>query len=300
MGSNLYTNKEKNNLKTALIMVLFLILITALGWFFGFYYQEPSILFFAIVLALVMNVGSYWFSDKLALSISGAKEADINQYKELYRVLENLCITAGLLMPRLYIIDDSQPNAFATGRNQKHAAIAVTTGLLNVLDRSELEGVLAHELAHIGNKDILLQSVIVVLVGFVTLLADFFLRTSHRRSSDDNKVGGVIMIIGLVLVILSPLIATFIQLAVSRQREFLADSTGSLITRYPEGLANALRKISVVGKEVGSLSKANHATAHMFIISPFASSDGDGKINWFEKMFLTHPPVEERIRALLG
>lgn len=281
-----------------MLMSVFFIVIIALGWFLSYYYGSPDILYFAVIFSIVMNVGSYWWSDKLVLALSGAKPASREDFFDLYTVTENLSITAGLPMPRLYVIEDSAPNAFATGRNKEHAVVAVTTGLLQVLDRSELEGVIAHELSHIGNRDMLVSTVVVVLVGFITLLADFFLRSARfggrREGGGDSRIQGILMIVGIVFTVLSPIIATLIQLAISRKREFLADASGALLTRYPDGLASALRKIAQYSRP---MTKANHATAHLFIANPF----GGGRVSGFlNKMFSTHPPVEERVKALLG
>lgn len=272
-------------------MTVFLVIVIALGWFFGLTLDRPEILPLAIVFSLVMNVASYWWSDKIVLKMAGAKEANRADYFDLYTVTENLSITAGLPMPKVYIIEDNAPNAFATGRNKDHAVVAVTTGLLNILDRSELEGVVAHELAHIGNRDILLSTVVVVLVGFVALLSDFFIRSSLFGGNNRNN-NGVLVIIGVVLAILSPLVATIIQLAISRKREFLADSTGALLTRYPEGLARALEKIS---SSHVPLKRASQATAHLYISNPFGGTGGK-----MSKLFMTHPPVVERLQALRG
>ncbi len=290
--ATLYTQQSKNIQKTWLLVGVFLAVILGLGYFLSAYYNNPGILVFAFIFSLVMNIASFWFSDKIALATAHAFPADDKEYLELHRTVENLAITAGLPKPRVYIIDDVSPNAFATGRNKEHAAVAVTTGLLHILDRSELEGVIAHELAHIGNRDILLQSMVVVLVGFVSLLANMFLRSmAWGGDSDNRKQGGALAIIGVVLLVLSPLIAQLIQLAISRKREFLADATGALLTRYPEGLASALRKISSAGIP---LQYANDATAHLFIANPFG-----GGLGGIHKLFMTHPPVEERIGALL-
>ena len=204
-------------------------------------------------------------------------------------------------MPKLYIITDSAPNAFATGRDEDHSAVAVTSGLLSMLDRNELEGVIAHELSHIKNRDILLQTVVVVLVGFVTLLSDFLLRWSlfggHGRDDrGDGRIQIVMIVVGLVLAILAPIIASVIQLAISRKREYLADASGALLTRYPEGLASALRKIEGYS---GELKRANRATAHMYISNPFRAKKGH-KISWTRRLFMTHPPTSMRIEALLG
>lgn len=300
----LYTHKSSNIWKTYLLMAIFFAFIVFLGWFASYYFNNPAVFIAAVVFSIMMNISAYWFSDKIALSISGAREIEMKDNPELWRIVENLSITAGLPMPRLHIIEDSAPNAFATGRDKKHASIAVTTGLLSILDRSELEGVIAHELSHIGNRDILLMSVVAVLVGLVQILADWIIRISlHSRGDRDNK-NPAFLIIGFVLLIFSPIIATLIQLAVSRKREFLADATGALITRYPEGLANALIKISDYHHP---MDRANKGTAHMFIATPFGGDqNGDGipdreqKTSFLVKMFSTHPPVKERIDALLN
>jgi len=229
--------------------------------------------------------------------MSGARPADRKEFFDLYTVTENLAITAGLPMPKLYVINDQSPNAFATGRDKKHAVVAVTTGLLGILERNELEGVIAHELSHIGNKDMLLSTVVVVLVGFVTLISDFFMRsfifggTSGRNDRGGGQMQVIIIIAGIALSILAPIIAILIQLAVSRKREYLADASGALLTRYPEGLANALEKI---GKYGAPMMKANDATAHLFIANPF----GPKKFKGMHKLFMTHPPIEERIKIL--
>jgi len=243
----------------------------------------------------MMSFISYWYSDKIVLKMSRAQEIQKSDHPELYRLVENLCITAGLPCPKIYIIDEMAPNAFATGRDPNHAVIAVTKGLLQRLERSELEGVLAHELSHIGNRDILLQTVVVVLVGLVVLLSNWFLRWTwfsgrRRDSRGGGQLGMIMLLIGLVLALLSPLIASLIQLAISRKREFLADASGVLLTRYPEGLALALEKIS---QDQTTLQVANKATAHLYITNPFKGK----KVS---KLFLTHPPVEERIRSLRG
>lgn len=300
--ATLYTHQRENTTKTWLLMGVFLAFIVAIGYFASVYFGDRSILYLAIIFSMVMNIGSYWFSDKIALAVSGAKQIEMKDNPELWRVTENIAITAGLPMPRLYIIEDQAPNAFATGRDKKHAAIAVTRGILERLDKSELEGVIAHEMAHIGNRDILLQSMVAVLVGLVQIMADWIIRMS-LHGDNDNK-NPVFLVIGFVLLIFSPIIAMLIQLAISRRREFLADATGALITRYPEGLARALEKISDFHTP---MQKANKGTAHMFIATPFGGdADNDGipdrhqKVSLLAKMFMTHPPVGERIKALLG
>jgi len=278
-------------------MGLFLILVIFLGWGLSIYFGDPIILYIAVFFAIFMNFFSYWYSDKIVLRISGAHPVSRESHRDLWNSVENLSITAGLPMPALYIIDDTAPNAFATGRDKEHAAVAVTSGLLNILDRNEVEGVIAHELSHIGNRDILVMTIVVTLVGFVTLLSDFFLRSSLYRGGGkrgDGRAQLVMIIVGIALAILSPIIATLIQLAISRKREFLADASGALLTRYPEGLASALKKISTHG---GKMKKANHATAHLFIANPFGGKEK--KVGFLTKLFMTHPPVEDRIYALL-
>ena len=254
-----------------------------------------AILYVAIFLAVSMNILSYWFSDKIVLKLHRAREVNRQEYFDLWNATENLSITAGLPMPRLYVVEDGAPNAFATGRDKKHAVVAVTTGLVKILDKNEIEGVIAHELSHIGNRDMLLSTVVVVMVGFVALLSDFFLRAQilGGSRSRNNNAGGILLVFGIVLAVLTPIAATLIRLAISRKREFLADATGALLTRYPEGLASALRKI---GSVPISMRSANNATAHLFIANPF----GTRSLSGLHKLFLTHPPVEERVAALIG
>ncbi|OHA91118.1 MAG: zinc metalloprotease HtpX [Candidatus Zambryskibacteria bacterium RIFCSPHIGHO2_01_FULL_46_30] len=292
---NLYTHQDSNIWKTWILMALFFVIVIILGWFLSIFYGNTSILVVAVLLAIFMNVFSYWFSDKIVLALHKAKPATRQESFDLWNAAENLSITAGLPMPRLYVVDDAVPNAFATGRDKKHAVVAVTTGLLRILDKNELEGVVAHELSHIGNRDMLLSTVVVVMVGFVALLSDFFLRSQlwGGNRSRNNNGGAILLVIGLILAILTPIAATLIRLAISRKREFLADATGVLLTRYPEGLASALKKISATAVPMRS---ANNATAHLFIANPFGAQSTSG----FHKLFMTHPPVEERIRALTG
>ena len=298
--ASLYTQQSKNIWKTWALMAAFFIVVILIGWFFSFYYNSPLILYIAVAFSIIMNVASYWWSDKIVLKITGAKPASREEFFDLYTVTENLSITAGLPMPRIYVIRDSAPNAFATGRDKEHAVVAATTGLLELLDRTELEGVIAHELSHIGNRDMLVSTVVVVLVGFVTLLSDFFIRSlwfgGGNRDRGGGQLGAILMIVGIVLAILSPIIASLIHLAISRKREFLADASGAILTRYPEGLASALRKISQYSRP---MMKANHATAHLFISNPFGRR-ANGSVGFLTKIFSTHPPVEERVKALLG
>ena len=245
-----------------------------------------------------MSFLSYWYSDKIVLAMTHAKPVGFQDNSELYRIVENLCITAGLPIPKIYIINTLALNAFATGRNPEHAVVAVTEGLLNRLDRSELEGVIAHELSHIGNRDMLVSTVVVVLVGFIIILSDFFVRwsffggKSHKR--ENGNAAAIMMLIGIFLAILAPIMAKLIQLAVSRKREFLADASGALLTRYPEGLASALEKIS---QDEMPMRHAGNAIAHLFIASPFK---GEEKKSWFTRLFMTHPPISERIKILRG
>lgn len=272
----------------------FLIVVIGIGWAFSWYFGDPVILYVVVAFAFFQAFISYWFSDRIVLSIAGAQKISRESHRELWNITENLCIATGLPMPRLYIIPEQAPNAFATGRNKKHAVVAVTTGLLERLDRSELEGVIAHELAHIGNRDMLIMTMTVVLVGFITLLADIFLRMTLWGGG--NRDGGgqvkiIMMIVGIALMILSPIIASLIRLAISRKREYLADATAALMTRYPEGLASALEKISSYPR---TMQKANHATAHLFISNPFKEK----KQSTWNKMWSTHPPAEERIKRL--
>lgn len=294
---NLYKQAESNTRKTYVLMLGFFIFIIAFGWFFSLVMNNNVILIIAVVLSILMSFTSYWYSDKIVLKMSNAKLIEKRDNPEFYRIVENLCITAGLPLPKIFIMDEAQPNAFATGRDAKHAVVAVTKGLLEKLDRVELEGVIAHELSHIGNKDMLLQSVIVVLVGVVALVSDFFLRMTFWGGlgrDSDSRGNAVLLVLGIVAAILAPIAAMLIKMAISRKREFLADASGALLTRYPEGLASALEKISA---DPNPIKKANNSTAHLYISNPFR---GKKKNSWFTKLFLTHPPAEQRIQALRG
>lgn len=293
----LYSQAESNVRKTWILITGFLIFIIGLGWLFSYLLNNSIFLIIALVLAFLQSFFSYWYSDKIVLGITHAQPIEKKDNPELYRIVENLCITAGLPLPKIYIINEAQPNAFATGRDEKHAVVAVTRGLLEKLEKPELEGVIAHELSHIRNKDMLLQTVVVVLVGAVAILSNIFLRVSFwggvRRDSRDSG-GGILLVLGILAAVLAPLAASLIKLAISRKREFLADASGALLTRYPEGLARALEKIS---QDKSQMRVANTSVAHLFISSPFK---GKQSRNWFTKLFMTHPPVEERIRALRG
>ena len=294
----LYTHISSNLRKTWLLMSLFFIFIIALGWLFSYLFESEAILIFAVIFSILMSFISYWYSDKIVLALSQAKEIKKEDSPELYRLVENLCLTAGLPLPKIYIIDEASPNAFATGRNPKHAVVAVTRGLLEKLEKVELEGVLAHELAHIGNRDMLLQTVIVILAGIIAMLSNMFLRISFfgglraRRDRQSGYFGLILMILALVAAILAPIAATLIRLAISRKREFLADASGVMLTRFPEGLARALEKIS---SDQTPLKVANNATAHLYIANPFKGKEA---LSGLTKLFYTHPPIEERIRIL--
>ncbi len=274
---NIYHEQSKNTFRTWLLMLMFFVVVIAIGFVFAQAYNNIDILAIAIIFSIFMNIFSYWFSDKIILSMYKAQPVSRDTAPELWNIVENLAITAGLPMPQVYIIPDPAPNAFATGRNKNHAAVVVTSGIMQMLTRTELEGVIAHELSHIGNKDILLSTVVVVLVGFVSLLSNMFIRTSlfggmGRRDNDREGGGnGIFVIIGFALAILSPIAVTLIQLAISRKREYLADASGALLTRYPEGLASALEKI---GNYSGQLRNANNATAHLYIVNPFKGIHG--------------------------
>lgn len=294
---NLYTHKESNIRKTWLLMSGFLIVLIALGWIISQVYGNPVILYVFVVFSIVMNIVSYWYSDSIVVRLTRAKPADEKEFLELHRIVENLAITAGLPKPKVYYVDDPAPNAFATGRDPQHAIVAVTRGLLERLDRSELEGVLAHELSHVGNRDMLVSTVAVVLAGVIAMLSDLFLRSlmwGGRRRDDRGSGSALIFALALIGAILAPIAATLIQLAVSRKREFLADASGALLTRYPEGLARALEKIS---SDPSLMRSPSPATAHLWLSDPYK---GNKRASWFAKMFMTHPPVEERVTALRG
>jgi heat shock protein HtpX len=293
--ATLYTHKGANIRKTWLLMGFFLVFVIGLGYGAAFLLGDPSILYIAVIFALVMNVGSYWFSDSLVIKMTGAVPATKESHSMLINVVENLAITAGLPMPKVYVVNDPAPNAFATGRDPEHAAVAATTGLLAILNQTELEGVMAHELSHVGNRDMLVSTVAVVLAGFVAILADFLMRAMMFGGGDrDNKAGVVFLILGVVGIILAPFAAQMIQLAISRKREYLADAAGALLTRYPEGLASALEKIHAYAQP---MARANNATAHLFIADPFGG-DSRSLRQKISGLFQTHPPAADRIRIL--
>jgi heat shock protein HtpX len=297
----IYSHQSENIRKTWFMMTGFLLVIILVGFVLSYVYGNSTLLYVAIGISLLTNIGAYWFSDKLVLSMANARPiSSREEYPDLWNTLENLCITAGLPMPKLYVIDDPAPNAFATGRDKNHSVVAVTTGLLPLLSKSELEGVLAHELAHIGNRDMLLQTVIVVFAGMISFIADMALHLS-MFGKDDEKKNPLFLVLGILAIILAPLAAMVIKLAISREREFLADATGALITRYPEGLASALQKISNFHQP---MKVQNHAIAHLFISDPAGVNDESElreheKIGFVQKLFMTHPPVKERVERLL-
>jgi len=294
--ATLYTHQSSNVRKTWILMTVFLIFIIGFSYVVSVLMGNPAILYFGVIISLLINIGSYWYSDTLVIKMTGAVPVTIEQHRELINVVENLAITAGLPMPKVYIVNDSAPNAFATGRNPEHAAIAVTSGLLQILDRSELEGVLAHELSHIGNRDILVSTVAVVLAGFIAIISDMLMRSMlwGGGRDRDSKAGVIFLILGIVGIILAPIAAQMIQMAISRKREYLADASGALLTRYPEGLASALEKISAHSQP---MRRANNATAHLFIADPF----GNEKRTLGQKisgLFQTHPSASDRIKIL--
>ncbi len=303
----MFENIASNRRKTVFIIILFIVFIAALGYAVGIYIDYRfgisgaySILFmiFALIIAVAVSFGSYYYSDRIVLGLTGARQVSRQEEPRVYYMVEGLSIAAGLPMPKVYIVEEAGMNAFATGRNPQNSAVALTRGLVNNLDDLELKGVIAHELSHIKNYDILLGAIVIVLVGMVTIISNIILRTfifgGGRRSSSRSSGGGLFNIIflaaGLVLILLSPIIAAIIRFAVSRQREYLADSNGALITRYPAGLSNALKKISAYSE----VMTANNATEHMFIASPFGKNT---KVA-FSGLFNTHPPVAERIKRL--
>jgi len=294
----MYEQITRNKWKSFFLILFFLCLIFALVWIFGeLTGWGPQGLIIAVIIAVAMTFGSYYASDKIVLAISKAKPVEKKDYPYLYNVVEGLAIAAGLPKPRCYIIDDTAPNAFASGRNPKNSVIVVTKGLLEKLNRAELEGVIAHEMAHIKNYDVLVQTLTVVMVGVVVLLSDWILRSfiwggRRRRTSSKGRGSGaeILIVVGLVLAVLSPIVSQLVRLAISRKREFLADANGALLTRYPPGLASALKKLAA---DREPLEAANKATAHLYIVNPL--KDIKGRVN---KLFSTHPPIEERISAL--
>jgi len=291
----MYEAISANRNKSALVMVIFVLIIVALGYVFGELtdvgYVAPAL---AFIFAIASVFTSYYYSDRIVLSMSRARPATKEQHRQLYNAVEGLSIAAGLPMPRLYVIDDSAPNAFATGRDPQHAAIAVTTGLLDKLDRYELEGVIGHEMAHVADYDIRFMTIVAVLVGTIALLSDWMLRFFRFGGARSRRRGGggagLIALVGLLLVVVAPLAAFLMQMALSRSREYLADAQGAMLTRYPDGLANALEKLAA---DTEPLEVANKATAHLYIINPL--TEHKGMIN---SLFSTHPPIQDRVRRL--
>lgn len=296
---NIYEQVDENKFRSGLVIFFFILFISAatylISYSLGFDGYSVGV---ALIFSGMMSYISYYFSDQIILGISGAEPATREKHFNFYTVTENLSLADSLPMPKLYVINDTAMNAFATGRDPEHAVVCATTGLLDRLNRTELEGVVAHELSHIKNYDIRLMSVVTILVGLVTLLADILLRTRIRGGRDrdeEGNLGAILFVAGLVMALLSPIIAQLIQLAISRRREFLADASGAHLTKYPEGLASALEKISA-DKE--PLEAANKATAHLYIANPLKNRHDS--IGWFAGLFNTHPPVAERIKALRG
>ncbi len=293
-----YQLVSRNKYKSGAIVLVFIVFIVGAAYLmtqaFGY---GLDVVGWALVFSGITSFGSYYFSDKIILSLSGAREANRAEFFDFYTVTENICSGQKLRLPKLYVIDDSAMNAFATGRDPDHAVVCVTTGLLSRLNRAEIEGVVAHELAHIKNYDIRLMSIVTVLVGLVALLSDWLLRMTYwrgrGRDRDAGQIQAIIFVAGLVLAILSPLIAQLIKLAISRRREFLADAAGVAMTKNPGGLINALQKLD---RDREPLEAANKATAHLYISDPLKNSKG--AVHLFAKMFATHPPIEERVAAL--
>jgi len=293
----MYTEIGSNKTKSIFLIFGFIGFVLGLGWLLSYVFDNSVIFPIAVVIALVQAFVSYFYADSIALAASGAEEAPRKEpFMDLHRVVENLAITAGVPKPRVYVITDASPNAFATGRDPQHAAVAITTGLLDRLEKPELEGVIAHELSHVGNYDIRVMTIVVVLVGVVSLLSDFFLRSlwwgggRSRRDNNGGDNGQLMLILGIVALVLAPLAAGLIQLAVSRKREYLADASGALLTRYPEGLARALEKIA---KDPNQLQHLSSATNHLYIEDPIKNRQ-----SWFASLFSTHPPIEDRIKRL--
>jgi len=295
--ANLYTYQASNIRRTWLLFIVFIAVVLAIGYVFSEAYGDPSFLIFAGIFSVVYSFISYWWSAGIALALARATPIEKRDNPMLYNVVENLTIAAGLPMPKIYITPEMQINAFATGRDPRHAAVAVTQGALARLNKTELEGVLAHELSHVGNRDILVSTVAAILAGIISLLADVFLRSvfwggmGGRGRGRDNEAGQAFFILAIILSILAPIGTMLIQLAISRRRESLADASGVLLTRYPEGLISALEKIAI---DETPMRSAKDSTAHLWLDNPFK---GEG-VSWWHKLFMTHPPIQERIAAL--
>ncbi len=290
----IYSSISANKTKTWLIMLLFVVFVATIVYVFSkaLGLDSLGLVGVALIFAGLTSLGSFYYSDKLVLATTGAKQIQKSDYPDYYRTVENLCIAAGLPTPKIYIMNDPSPNAFATGRDPKHAVVCATTGLLRMMNQVELEGVIAHELSHVKNYDIRLMGVIAILVGFIAILSDLFIRASFFSDSEDNRGNTIFLVLAIIFAILSPIVAALIQLSVSRKREYLADASGALLTRYPEGLASALEKLA---KDQTPPRAASNATAHLFIENPF---DNKKVKNFFTSLFNTHPPIAERIKAL--
>lgn len=290
----MYSQIAQNKRKTIFLIALFIGLIGLVGWAFAWYNGTPYLTIGVIIGAAVYAIIGYFASAKIALAMSGAKPIEKSQAPELYRTVENLSITAGLPMPKVYIMQEAAPNAFATGRDPEHAVVAVTTGILDVLDDQELEGVLAHEMSHIQNYDIRVMGIVLVLVTVIAFMSDIFIRMMWFGGDNDNRGSGgaILAVVGIIAAIIAPLVATLLKLSISRKREYLADASGALLTRYPDGLASALEKIAMANRP---MRKANTATAHLFISNPLGNNRATRRI---AGLFSTHPPTEERVRRL--
>ena len=296
--ATIYTHIGENITKTWLLITAFVALVLALGWAFSYYFNAPAILYVAVIFNIVITFVSYWYSDKIVVGLAGAKPIAKSDDPELYRLVENLAITAGLPTPKIYIVTDPSTNAFATGRDGNHPIVAVTTGLRQMMDQKELEGVLAHELSHIGNRDMLVATVAAVLAGVIVSMVDLFMRLSFfggMRRRDDREGGGIGLVVMLAASILAPLAAILLRMAISRKREFFADASGALLTRYPEGLASALQKIAAYPVPMRVQS---NAIAHLWIADPHQRAKREGNMPWFLSLWMTHPPIATRIKAL--
>lgn len=285
----MYSQIAANKRKTIIIMLVFIAFVAALGWLFGEYLGgQPSIFYGVLIGSVIYALFTYFAGSRMALAVNGAKEIQKKDNPRLWRMVENLAITNGMPMPRVFIMNDPAPNAFATGRDPKHSAVCVTTGLLDIMEDNELEGVLAHELGHVKNYDIRVSMIAFALTAVISLIADIILHMTWFRSGDRENNNQVFLVLGIVAAILAPLVATMIQLAISRQREYLADATGALTTRYPEGLASALEKIGAHGS---AIRRQNTATAHLFFANPLRGGSLAG-------LFSTHPPIKDRVARL--
>lgn len=285
----MYSAIAANKRNTIFIMLVFIMLIAGIGGALSLYYSQPTILYYVSIGALIYAVIQYFIASRVALTVTGAKQIEKRDNPRLFRIVENLAITTGLPTPKIYIIDDPAPNAFATGRNPKTASVAATSGLLDIMNDQELEAVMAHEMGHVGNYDIRVSMIVFGLVAAIGLISDIFLRIIFFGGGNDRRnVPPQLLILGIVAIILAPIVAVLIQAAISRQREYLADSTGALTTRFPEGLASALEKLKTSGRP---MKRQTTSTAHLFFNNPLKSG-------FFSKLFSTHPPLDDRIARL--